>query len=565
MRVLGVATDMHCASAALVTDGEVTAAVAEERLSRVKHDRSFPARAIRWCLEAAGITMDDIARVAVSANPAIDLGVPDGRYSGRARWHPERLYQVPHGLAGLSGTRFAGTARQALETAAGRPLEVDYVHHHDAHMANAFFLSPFHDAAVITIDGRGEDCTAQWGTGSGASLQVTGSVPYPHSLGLLYGAVTSHLGFRMDRDEWKVMGLAAYGDPAGPAYQRMRNLIEVQGDGQFRLDLNYFTYYLQPAAAAVSEAFTTVFGPPRAPGGPVEDHHRDIAAAVQHVLEDTAAALLAALARQTGHRRLAAGGGTLMNSVLGGKIAALSPFTESFISSCPDDSGTSAGAALHVYSALTGQRGPAQEHNFWGPAWDQDDIDALLTTWGLRARTSADPAGDAALALAEGKVIGWFQGPAEFGQRALGHRSILADPRDPATRDQVNKAVKYREPWRPFAPSVLAADFPLLFGEAAPLVPFMERTLPVLPAARHLIPACVHADGTARPQSVTAADPLFCRLLTRLRELTGVGAVLNTSFNLAEEPVVCSPADAVRTFFTSGLDLLFLGNRVLAK
>lgn len=189
----------------------------------------------------------------------------------------------------------------------------------------------------------------------------------------------------------------------------------------------------------------------------------------------------------------------------------------------------------------------------------------MLDAWRLLVRTSADPAGDAARALAEGKVIGWFQGAAEFGQRALGHRSILADPRDPAARDQVNNAVKYREPWRPFAPSVLAADFPLLFGETAPPVPFMERTLPVLPAARHLIPACVHADGTARPQSVTGADPLFFRLLTRFRDLAGVGAVLNTSFNLAEKPVVCSPAGAVRTFFTSGLDLLFLGSRVLAK
>lgn len=564
MIILGVASDLHLSSAALLRDGVVVAGAAEERFTRHKHTRAFPARAVEYCLAEHGIRLRDVNRIAVSTNPAIDLSVPDGRYAGRARWHPEGLYSIPNNLAALLDSPYQGSAAQVLQTEGG-DLQIDYVYHHDAHAANAFFLSPYDQAAVLTVDGRGEDCTALRATGSGGTLTTIDSVPYPHSLGLLYGAVTDHLGFRIDRDEWKVMGLAAYGDPDGPAYRLLRELVELRPDG-FRIDLNYFGYYLRPCRGAVSEAFLTRFGPPRRPGQDLTAAHRDLAAAVQHVLEDALTHLLKDLARTTGHTRLAVGGGTFMNSVFNGKITSATPFEEVFVSSCPDDSGTSIGAALYAHCMLAaGPRGPAQTHNFYGPAYGQDEIDQALARAKLTAPTTEDPARTAAQALAEGRIVGWFQGAAEFGQRALGHRSILADPRDPNTRDLVNQAVKLREPWRPFAPAVMAEELARFFGAQAP-TPFMERTVPVLATARDLIPAAVHVDGTARPQSVSAADdPLFHRLIACFRELTGVGAVLNTSFNLADEPVVCSPHDALRTFYTSGLDTLVLGNRVLTK
>ncbi|MEU3741943.1 carbamoyltransferase C-terminal domain-containing protein [Streptomyces sp. NPDC032198] len=564
MRILGIASDLHISSAALIEDGQVVAAAAEERFTRSKHARAFPARAIDYCLSAVPGGLDGVERVAVSTNPAIDLSVPDGRHTGRARWHPERLYSIPNNLATLVDAPYQGHATQILQTA-GKPLHIDYIYHHDAHAANAFFLSPFESAAILTVDGRGEDCTALSAIGDRNTIAAIDTLPYPHSLGLLYGAVTQYLGFRIDRDEWKVMGLAAYGDPDSAAYKSLRDLVDFE-DGTIRVDLNYFGYYLQPPRGAVSEAFIRRFGPARQPGEAITSRHHDVAAAVQHVLEDALRYLLVNLHQQTGERRVALGGGTFMNSVFNGKITSSTPFDEIYISSCPDDSGTSIGAALYTHCVLLGSdRGPAMTHNYYGPHFDQTSINEALSRAKLRAPAVDDPANIAAHALADGEIVGWFQGRMELGQRALGNRSILADPRSPAMRDRVNDAVKFRETWRPFAPAVLAEDFATYFG-AEPAVPFMERTLAVRAKARSLIPAAVHVDGTARPQTVTVdSNPLFHRLITAFRDLTGVGAVLNTSFNLAEEPIVCSPQDAIRTFYSSGLDLLVLGNRVLTK
>ncbi|WP_405814161.1 carbamoyltransferase [Streptomyces sp. NBC_01390] len=564
MRILGIASDLHISSAALIEDGQVVAAAAEERFIRSKHTRAFPARAIDYCLSSVPDGLRGVDRVAVSTNPAIDLSVPDGRYAGRARWHPEGLYSIPNNLATLVDGPYQGHAAQVLQTA-DKPLQIDYVYHHDAHAANAFFLSPFESAAILTVDGRGEDCTALSAIGNGTTFTTVDTIPYPHSVGLLYGAVTQYLGFRIDRDEWKVMGLAAYGDPDSGAYKSLRDLVDLK-DGTVRIDLNYFGYYLRPSRGAVSDAFIDRFGPARQPGEAITSRHHDVAAAVQRVLEDALRYLLTNLHRQTGVRRAVLGGGSFMNSVFNGKITSSTPFDEIFISSCPDDSGTSIGAALYTHCALLGaDRGSAMIHNYYGPSFDQASIDEVLSRAKLRAPAVEDPAAAAAHALAEGKIVGWFQGRMEFGQRALGNRSILADPRNARMRDQVNNAVKFREPWRPFAPAVLAEDFAAYFG-SEPAVPFMERTLSVQPEAQNLIPAAVHVDGTARPQTVTAdTNPLFHQLISRFRDLTGVGAVLNTSFNLAEEPIVCAPQDAIRTFYSSGLDLLVLGNRVLTK
>jgi carbamoyltransferase len=550
----------------LLEDGKVVAAAAEERFSRQKHTRAFPHHALSYCLREAGVSLADVDCVAVSANPAIDLAKRSRRHSETIRYYPEALYAIPNHLGAFAD--FSGDAMAQQLGVGDEAVEVFYVTHHLTHAANAFFWSRFPSAAILTVDGRGEDETATFAVGSGDELSIIRQVPYPHSLGLFYGSVTEHLGFRFDRDEWKLMGLAAYGEPEGPLYHRLRELFELKPDGTFELDLGYFGYFLQPVNRACSSKFVSAFGPPRQPEQELTRHHKDLAAAAQRVLEEVLVHMLGALHREVGNPRVAVAGGTFMNSVFNGKIERVTPFQEAFISSCPDDSGTSIGAALYAHTVLKKQGRPEpQAHNYFGPAFDDRAIGQELALYKVPARRLENVEGYTAERLAQGKLVGWFQGRMEFGQRALGNRSILADPRDAANRDRVNGAVKFRESFRPFAPAVLSGDFREYFDvQEVTGVPHMERTLPMRPEKRALIPAVVHVDGSARPQTVTQdLNPRFHRLLTEFKKQTGLGVLMNTSFNLNDEPIVCTPRDAIRTFYSSGLDVLVLGNHVLEK
>jgi carbamoyltransferase len=565
---LGLAHDLFLSSAALVSGGRVRAAVAEERLSRRKRDKGFPARAMRECLRMGGLQLPDLKAVAVSWNPARHLEFPLERLSANARFRGEYLYAVPNMVLGHSGVASGRWVEQSFDGPAPRMLFLD---HHDCHAANAFYLSPWTEAAYLTADGRGEVATVTWGRASRESgLERQGETRFPHSLGLLYGAVTQHLGFRPDDEEWKVMALAACGAPRGTAYARLRPLVEADpASMQLWVDQRHFSFASPEAAGGrfCTPSFAEAFGPPRAPDAPVESAHRDLARALQDVFEETLAALLTGLHRRTGQERLVAGGGCFMNSVFNGRVSRLTPFREVFVSSCPDDAGASVGAAL-LADARLGGGPPAEPHrdDFWGPSYEEE-IPGLLARFGLAHRRLDDPAREVASLIASGRLVGWFQGRMEFGQRALGHRSILADPRNAQSRARLATAVKQREEFRPFAPAVLAErvhewfDVPSSFR-----APFMESVQPFREEMRARVPAVVHVDGTGRLQTVERGDhPLFHDLLRRFEEQAGVPLVLNTSFNVSGEPIVCSPSDAVRTFFASGLDVLVLGDRLLAK
>ena len=569
MRVLGISSDLWLSSAALVEDGRVVAAAAEERFSRQKLSRAFPAGAIAWCLEHAGIGLGEVDRVAVPWNVGAHLRAASGRWTAVPRWRGEYLATIPAGLARLAGhpeierveTRLAGPELDA---------RVVYVDHHEAHAAAAFYLSPFERAAVLTVDGKGEEETATLGRAEGRSIEKLHAVHMPHSLGLFYGAFTQFLGFRPDSDEWKVMALASYGTPGTDLHEKVRAMVELRDDGGFELDLSYFTYYLHDNLRPFlySPKLEEALGPARRRDSELGSAHHDLARAVQEVFEETCAHMLGHLHRRTGERDVVVAGGAAMNSVYNGRILRTTPFERAFVPSCPDDSGTSVGAALAVcFGEEPACERHEHRHNFWGPSFSDAEVRETIARYKLPARRLADPAGEAARRLADGQILGWFQGAMEFGQRALGHRSILADPRDTRAKDRVNLAVKYREAFRPFAPAVLAERAEEWFDlEPGVRVPFMEKVYPVREERRAAIPAVTHVDGSGRLQTVTREEsPRFHELIRRFEEATGVPVVLNTSFNLNGEPIVCTPTDAIRTFYSCGLDALVLGDHLLEK
>lgn len=567
MRVLGICHDVLIASAALVEDGAVRCAVPEERIDRRKQSRGFPHRAVAWCLAEAGITLAEVDEIAIAWNPAIDLEtIPSGWLDSR-RHRGEHLLQVPGQLMRM--TRATAPEQLVLLSSGGELPPVTFVNHYDAHVGNALLQSGWDEAAVCVMDGRAERQTAMLGVARGAEVRTFAEVAFPHSLGLFYGAVTQFLGFRADSDEWKVMALGSATDPRNDVTDRLRELVTVDDDGRFRIALEYFEYYNQFDRRMYSDRFVECFGKPRRPDEELTEEHERLAAAVQQVFEESAAAVLRALHRRSGMSRVALSGGCFMNSVFNGRIPELTPFEESFVSSCPDDSGTAVGAALFVAALRAGERPVGRVlSNAWGPAATDEECLEVVRRFGLpRAEVVADPAAAAARDLAEGRIVGWVQGRCEFGQRALGNRSILLDPRRTDGKDVVNAAVKYRESFRPFAPAVLEERIAEWFEcEPGTIVPFMERVLRFRPELVDRVPAVVHTDGTGRVQTVGAANqPRFRRLIEHFAELTGVPMVLNTSFNLNGEPIVCSPADAVRTFYSCGLEVLYLGDVRISK
>jgi carbamoyltransferase len=568
MKTLGICHDVYICSAAVVDDGRVISAIAEERLDRRKQSRVFPTLAIDRCLAEACLTLRDIDEIAIAWNPSIDIEtVPMGWLNAR-RHRSEHLLQVPSRLMQQAGA----SASDALSIHAayeGAP-PITFVNHYDAHVGNSYFLSGWDEAAIAVLDGRAERQTSMLGSARGVEVKRVREVVYPHSLGLFYGAVTQFLGFRPDSDEWKVMALASFAEPENEYLADLEELVHVNDDGTFELHLDFFEFYNQFDPRMYSDKFVKVFGAPRRRDDALEPRHERLAAAAQCVFERTMTATLTALHEQVGSERLAVSGGCFMNSVFNGKIAELTPFNDTFISSCPDDSGTAVGAAMYVDAVRSGRVTPTPPtHNFWGPSYsDQECLDAVRRYRTPNATVVDDPATNAAEDLVNGRIIGWFQGPLEFGQRALGNRSILLDPRRPDGKDVVNSAVKFREGFRPFAPAVLSESAPDWFEcPAGADVPYMERVFRFRSDKAAVVPAVVHVDGTGRLQTVSPGGPnwRYRELIEAFDRLTGVPLVLNTSFNLNGEPIVASPEDALRTFFTCALDVLYLGNVRVAK
>lgn len=538
--------------AALIHHGKVVTAVEEERLSRDKGTRAFPRAAIAHCLEAAVTLASPIDFVAVSQEPRAILRRAWTAPRSIGRWSSAALIDDLSLLCDLA------TLRRRLPMPLRR-VPIRHVRHHHAHVASAFFASPFGVAAVLSIDGIGEMESGFLGVGDGFRIIPLRRYEFPFSVGKFYGAVCRHLGFYGPAKEGTVMGLAPYGDPNryGPAFRRLLAVDERTGDPE--IDLTYFSFgWSTTTVSRTTPRFDVAFAPPRKPQEPLTRQHLDLAAGLQASLEAAVFSMLRYLGRRTGLTKLCFAGGVALNSVANGKIYAETPFKEVYIPPAPNDSGLALGAALWCLHHDCGVgRHPQPFTAYLGPSYrDAEIVDALGSA--ELVYETAD-VGQVANLLAEGYVVGWFQGKSELGPRALGARSILADPRSREVRQRLNAMVKEREWFRPFAPVVLEEECDRFFQLSHPS-PFMQEVHPARPEAMAAMPAVVHIDGTARVQTVNAREnATLVELLYAFRAITGVGVLLNTSFNHSDEPIVQSPRDAVATYLRTGLDALYIG------
>jgi carbamoyltransferase len=583
-RVLGLSAYHADASAAAVVGGRFVAGVEEERFRRIKHWAGFPERAVRFCLEEMESELSGVAALAVARQPRAYLG----RKAWLALTHPRSLRRA---LGRARNLRQVASLEERIAEAFGGPApKLHPVEHHLAHVASAFYCSPFEEAMCLTVDGFGDFVSTMMAVGRGSSIDVLERVHFPHSLGLFYTAVTQFLGFPGFGDEYKVMGLAAYGEPSFA--DRLGRMAPARPDGTFHLDLRYFRHLSEgvdmtweDGAPELGRVFTPaleeLLGPARRPGEELTQRHKDMAASLQKVYEDRFFALVRALGRRTGMKKLALAGGCAMNSLANGRIFERTDVEEVFIQAAAGDAGTSLGAALYVHHAVLGapRNGFVMEHSYWGPAYGEAEVRRAIAaaipgsegkdgSWGeIRIETLPDDdrlAAETAAAIARGDVVGWYQGRSEWGPRALGNRSILADPRRGDMKDVLNLKIKRRESFRPFAPSVLEERTGEWFTIEYP-DPFMIKVYPIRPEKRPLIPAVTHVDGTGRLQTVSKrANPRYWKLISAFERETGVPMVLNTSFN-ENEPIVNTPAEALDCFLRTRMDRLVLGTVVLSR
>jgi len=559
MVVLGISCFYHDSAAALLRDGQVVFAAAEERYTRRKHCIDFPHHAIRAALDHEGIVIGDVDAIAFYEKPVLKFDrLLLSSLATFPRGFPIFRRFVPLWLK--QKLRTPATFRKEL----GYRKDVYYVEHHLSHAASAFLLSPFDEAAIITVDGAGEWTTTATGAGRGTEIRLDEEVRFPHSLGLLYSAITAHLGFRVNNCEGKIMGLAAYGKPAfREAFDR---LITIRPDGSFRLGMDYFGYLHKPTMTY--RRLEGLLGPPRQPGEPLAERHHDIAATLQDVLEEALIKIARHVHAKTGLTKLCLAGGVALNCVANGRVLRETPFDEIFVQPAAGDDGASIGCAAYLYHTLMGHpRGGPLRNAFLGDEFSHDAVERFLGGQGVacerypRERLLSFVAEQ----IARDRIVGWFQGRMEFGPRALGNRSILANPANPQMKDILNRRVKHREPFRPYAPSVLLDQARDYFDLAVPS-PFMLLVAPVKPERRDAVPAITHVDGTARVQTVARDEnPLFHDLISEFRNRTGLPLVLNTSFNVRGEPIVRSPADALACFAHADMDYLVLDDLVVSK
>lgn len=569
-------------SAILVRSGEIVSAVEEERFRRVKHWAGFPSDSIRTCLEMAGVTPREVDHFAISRNPRANLlrkaiFTLSKRPSLDLVWdrirNVSRVRDVANRLSEELGVKSADVRRK-----------MHWVEHHPAHLASTFFVSPFDEAAVCAIDGFGDFVSTSMAVGRGRTLRVIKRTYFPHSLGILYLAITQYLGFVKYGDEYKVMGLAPYGEPE--YVDLLRRLIHLESGGDFELDLSYFRHHTDGVSMTWDDGEPTMgrvytsrleqlLGPARKHDEPLEARHEAIAASLQILFEEAAFHILNDLYERTGLSQLCLAGGCAMNSVMNGKIRERTPFKEIYIQPAAADNGTALGAAFYVWHQVLGNtRRFYMEQAYWGPAFSDDEIGVELKAKGYALEEQGCQVkkiddGEqlcrwTAERIADGKIVGWFQGRMEWGARALGNRSILADPRRHDMREIINTKIKLREKFRPFAPSILEESLHDYFVGAVP-DPFMMQVYPVQPEKRAVIPAVTHVDGSGRLQTVNRqANPLYWGLLRAFEKQTGIPVILNTSFN-ENEPIVLRPAEALDCFLRTKMDVLVMGKYVLEK
>ncbi|MDQ3817338.1 MAG: carbamoyltransferase [Acidobacteriota bacterium] len=567
MYILGLTT-LGDAAATLICDGEIVAAAEEERFSRIKHHSGFPYQAIQYCLEQAGITMADVAHVGLYWKPWVLRHKAMQALKSAAVSRDMFKARVDRGVAQVSESYLGmfNYPRRLRQHFGKSKFRFHFLEHHLCHAASAFYVSPFRTAAILTMDGTGEDTTTLFSHGSDTRIKPLKRIKLPHSLGQFYSAVTNFLGFDMfTGDEWKVMGLAAYGEPKYYDFFSSRVLM-LNGDHDFRVDIRVLDHHLAKRYK-FSDEIIKELGPPRRAGQEITDQHQDIAASAQRVLEDVVLHLLEGLHERCGEENLCLAGGVAFNSVMNGRIMEESPFKHFFIQPAAGDAGCSLGAAYLIHHRLLKRpRAFRMEHAYYGPSFSSEECADALRRAGLRFETLPD--GEmlprVARMIADGAIIGWFQGRMEFGPRALGNRSFLADPRRADMRELLNKKVKLREWFRPLAPSMLEEATTEVFGKPHQ-DPFMVTVLGVTEEQRSRVPAVVHIDGTARPQSVSRkTNPRYWQLIREFERLTGVPVLLNTSFNI-QEPIVCRPEDAIKTFQNADFDALVLEDHLVLR
>ena len=577
--ILGINAYHGDSSACLLRDGELVAAAEEERFRRIKHWAGFPTESIRYCLAEAGIRLSDVANVAINRDPKAHK-LRKIAFTLRYRADPAYV------LGRLKNARkWSGLSEELARGFPGETIgTVHNIEHHQAHLASAFFVSPYRDALAVAVDGSGDFTTTSWGMGTGTELAVADRIFFPHSLGIFYEGLTQHLGFRHYGDEYKVMGLAPYGEPR--FLDEMRKIVLLQKDGTFRLDLSYFQHHTghsqyqwnneSPSSSAItSPKLETLLGKARDPKEPLEQRHKDMARSIQVMYEEAFFHLLNHLHAKYPSDNLVLAGGCAYNSVANGKIHRRTPFKNSYIQSASGDAGGAIGSAYAAWFQLGRHvRGREMDHAYWGPAFSDDAIAQVL------AGAQGDIQGQgcavtqlseeselcrrAAKAVSEGKVVGWFQGRMEWGPRALGNRSIIGDPRRADMKDILNLKIKRRESFRPFAPSILREAVPDWF-EDDDEVPFMMKVFPIRAARRAEIPAVAHVDGSGRLQTVTRdTTPRYYRLIEEFARISGIPIILNTSFN-ENEPVVCKPEEALACFLRTRMDMLVMGDFVIER
>ncbi len=571
--ILGLNAFHGDAAAALVIDGELVAAAEEERFNRVKHVAGFPSLAAAWCLRDAGVDARELDHVAIGRDPRANLGA-------KFRQTARRLRNPRYVLERVRNMQRVGDVRDDLARALGAEKDAlratfHNVEHHQAHAASAFLVSPFDEAAILTMDGFGDFASILLAHGHGNHFHVLDRVTFPHSLGIYYTAITQWLGFPKYGDEGKVMGLAPYGDP-DTYREQMRDLVRL--DGLVELNLDYFTHHAEGVDMSWAEGSPTVgrvfskrlesaFGPAREPRTELTKHHEDVAAALQAVLEEAYLHLVRDAHRRTGSSNLCLAGGVALNAVANGRIRPETEFDEVYIQPAAGDSGIAVGAAYFVWNQTLGEpRGFVMEHAYTGPEYSDEEIEVALRDAGLAGQRLEDDTlfGTVAERIAAGEVVGWFQGRMEFGPRALGNRSIVTDPRRHDMKDILNARIKHREPFRPFAPSILAEKAGEWY-EQDYTSPFMILVYKTRAEKRAEIPAVNHVDDTGRLQTVEErVAPRYYGLIREFEKQTGVPIVLNTSFN-ENEPIVMTPQEAVDTFQKTKMDVLVLGNYVVRR
>jgi carbamoyltransferase len=577
--ILGLNSFHGDSSAALVREGQLVAAAEEERFRRIKHWAGFPSEAIGYCLNEAGLTLSDVDRVAVNQDSRAHLLQKLG-YLATQRPNLRLILERLKNRVTRQGVR------ELLKNSFPRHEfsgEVHQVEHHLAHLSSAFHVSPFEEAVVVSVDGFGDFASAAWGTGSGREINIDGRVYFPHSLGIFYQALTQYLGFPHYGDEYKVMGLAPYGRLNFT--REMREVVRLEADGSYALDLSYFRHHKEPisyqwsgGAPEFGDLFTpkleALLGRRRVAEDSIEDRHKDIARSVQAMYEEAFFNLIGKLQKNYGLTDLALAGGCAMNSVANGKVRRTTPFRRVYVQAAAGDAGGAIGAAFALWHKLGGNRCFVMDHAYWGPHFARADIGRLISANKRdleesrctveEVKDQAELCGRTATAITEGNVVGWFQGRMEWGPRALGNRSILCDPRRADMKAILNAKIKRRESFRPFAPSVLEEAVGEWFEEDDD-VPFMMQVFQIREEKRPLIPAVTHIDGSGRLQTVhRGTNPLYHRLIETFRDLTGVPMVLNTSFN-ENEPVVCEPDEALDCFLRTNMDMLVLGDTIIRR